>query len=135
MIKVKYISVDSYGRGKWKTFKTLKGARKFAQYWVGKHPELGSTYAVSGDGVGKIVAEGVALKDLFGEDSASSITIEAIAPEAWGDWHDKPVRYAVHGPGSEVQKFSTKKDAQKYASIRRKAATQNDAIQIFARLP
>lgn len=68
MIKVKYISIDSSGRGQWKTFKTLKGARKFAQYWVGKHPELGSTYAVSGDGVGKIVAEGVALKDLFGDD-------------------------------------------------------------------
>ena len=42
VIKLKYTSVDSYGRGKWKTFKTLKCARKFAQYWVGKNPELGS---------------------------------------------------------------------------------------------
>lgn len=62
------------------------------------------------------------------------ITIEAIKPEAWGDWHDKPLRYAVKGPGAEVQKFSTKKDALKYASIRRKAATQAEAGSLFVRL-
>jgi len=134
VIKVKYISIDSYGRGEWKTFKTLQGARKFAQYWIGRNPEMGSTYAISGDGVGKIVADGVALKDLFGNDP-TSITIEAIKPEACGDWHDKPVRYAVHGPGTEVQKFSTKKNAQKYASLRRKAATQQEAGDAYVRLP
>lgn len=65
----------------------------------------------------------------------TTITIEAIAPEASGDWHDKPSRYAVKGPGAEVQKFSTKKDAQKYASLRRKAATQTEAGDAFVRLP
>lgn len=67
MIKVKYSSVDSRG-GKWRSFKTLKRARVFAQHWIGTHPEIGSTYAVSGDGIGKIEAQGVALADLFGDE-------------------------------------------------------------------
>lgn len=66
MIKVKYSSID--GGRKSRSFKSLKGARKFAQSWVGKYPEIGSTYAVSGDGVGKIEAEGVKLAELFGGD-------------------------------------------------------------------
>jgi hypothetical protein len=32
-----------------------------------KSPEIGSTYAVSGDGVGKVTVEGVTLFELFGE--------------------------------------------------------------------
>jgi hypothetical protein len=32
-------------------------------------------------------------------------------PQASGDWHDKPLRWIVTGPDSEVQKFATKKDA------------------------
>jgi len=67
MIKVRYSSVD--GGGKWRSFKTLKRARIFAQYWIGKNPEVGSTYAVSGDGIGKIEAQGVALRDLFGDET------------------------------------------------------------------
>ena len=69
MIKVKYSSVDRFS--KTRSFKTLKGARNFAQHWVGKHPEIGSTYAVSGDGVGKITAEGVALAELFGDEAGN----------------------------------------------------------------
>jgi len=65
VIKVKYSSVD--GGGKSRSFKSLKGARKFAQDWVGKNPEIGSTYAVSGDGIGKIEVMGAKLADLFGE--------------------------------------------------------------------
>ena len=66
MIKLKYSSVDSRG-GKWRSFKTLPRARAFAQHWVGKYPEIGANYAVSGDGIGKIEAKGIALKDLFGD--------------------------------------------------------------------
>jgi hypothetical protein len=66
MIKLKYSSVDSR-KGKWRSFKTIRGARKFAQYWIGKHPEIGSSYAVSSDGIGKIEAQGVKLADLFGD--------------------------------------------------------------------
>lgn len=71
MIKVRYSSFDSR-RGKWRSFKTLRGARKYAQHWIGKHPEMGSTYAVSGDGIGKIEAEGVELRKLFGDEVAAS---------------------------------------------------------------
>jgi hypothetical protein len=63
IIKVKYSSVDGYN--KVRSFKTLTGARKFAQEWVGKNPDLGSYYAVSDDGVGKITVNGVPLKALF----------------------------------------------------------------------
>ena len=66
MIKVKYSSVDSRN-GKWRSFKTLSRARKFAQHWIGKTPEIGATYAVSGDGICKIEVKGAKLPDLFGE--------------------------------------------------------------------
>jgi hypothetical protein len=69
VIKVKYSSVD--GGRKSRSFKTLKGARHFAQYWIGKNPEIGSIYAVSGDGIGKIEASGVALADLFGDENCT----------------------------------------------------------------
>ena len=59
------------------------------------------------------------------------IVTKLVAPEASGDWHDKPLRYAVFGPGAEVQKFCTKKDAQTYRSIRRKAASLRDASREF----
>lgn len=66
MIKVTYSTIDRFR--KTRTFKTLTGARKFAQNWVGKTPEIGSTYAVSGDGVGKITVEGATLANLFGNE-------------------------------------------------------------------
>ena len=40
----------------------------FAQYWVGKNPEIGSIYAVGGDGIGKIEVMGATLSDLFGDE-------------------------------------------------------------------
>lgn len=63
MITVTYSTIDRFR--KTRSFKTLVGARKFAHHWVGATPEIGSTYAVSGDGVGKITVEGVPLADLF----------------------------------------------------------------------
>jgi hypothetical protein len=68
VIKVKYSNVDGPG-GKWRSFKTLGRARVFAQYWVGKNPEIGSTCAVSGDGIGKIEVQGAKLADLFGDEN------------------------------------------------------------------
>jgi len=64
-IQVTYDSID--GHSETREFKTLRGARKFAQKWVGETPELGSYYAVSYDGVGKISSFGCAVKDLFPE--------------------------------------------------------------------
>lgn len=66
IIRVGYESIDSYGRIQWRTFKTLRGARAFAQRYLGETPEIGMGYAVSGDGVGKIVVNGATrLDDLF----------------------------------------------------------------------
>jgi hypothetical protein len=75
VIKVRYSSIDRYRETR--SFSTLKGARRFAQKWIGENPEMGSTYAVSGDGIGKIEMEWlsfeprgvetpVTLADLFG---------------------------------------------------------------------
>lgn len=63
MIKVRYETIDRFS--KTRRFKTLAGAQKFAQHWVGETPELGSFYAVSGDGVGKITCDGCLVRDLF----------------------------------------------------------------------
>jgi len=51
-IKIRYSSID--GVRTLRTFATLKGARKYAQHCVGEHPDMGSTYAVSFDGIGKV---------------------------------------------------------------------------------
>lgn len=51
-----------------------------------------------------------------------------------GDWHDKPFKWAVTGPGQEYQIFSTKTYALAYASIRRKVDTKNEAFARFVRL-
>lgn len=63
MITVIYTSID--GVRKVRKYETLRAAQKFAWDWVGRHPELGRGYAVSGDGVGKIEVEGASLSDLF----------------------------------------------------------------------
>lgn len=60
------------------------------------------------------------------------IQVQQLATEIHdGDWHDKPLRWTVQGPASEVQNFSTKKDAMKYASCRRKSADFNAATTAF----
>ena len=67
-ITVRYTSVDRFSETR--KFKTLKGAQRFAQKWVGDHPDLGRWYAVSFDGIGKVVVSGCSLEDLFPEESA-----------------------------------------------------------------
>jgi hypothetical protein len=62
-IVVRYSSIDRYRERR--TFKTLKGAQRYAQHWIGAHPSLGGWYAVSDDGVGKIEVDGCALRELF----------------------------------------------------------------------
>ena len=72
MIKIRYSAVDGFN--KLKSFKTLKGARKYAIEMLGKYPSFGSYYAVSDDGVGKIeVIEGVKLRDLFGDEGGDEL--------------------------------------------------------------
>lgn len=62
-IRVRYESIDRFS--KTRRFKTLAGAQKFAQKYVGETPELGSFYAVSGDGIGKVTCDGCSVRDLF----------------------------------------------------------------------
>ena len=79
-IKVRYSSIDRFGKSR--KFKTLAGARKFAHDWIGAHPEIGSTYAVSGDGIGKITCSGCTLRELFPSPSdTTAITIYTVMAE------------------------------------------------------
>jgi hypothetical protein len=62
-IKVSYRSIDRYSQTR--RFKTLAGAQKHAQKWIGETPEIGWGYAVSGDGIGRIMVTGATLYELF----------------------------------------------------------------------
>lgn len=66
VIVVTYTSIDHFR--KQRRFKTLAGAQRFAHRYVGPHPDQGSTYAVSDDGIGKIEVRGATLADLFPDD-------------------------------------------------------------------
>ena len=52
-------------------------------------------------------------------------------PEPSGDWHDKPLRWRVSGPGNEVQKFVTKQNATDYSRIRKSSASFNEAVRRY----
>ena len=62
-ITVRYSAID--GAKQTKKFSDLEAARAFAVEMVGENPEMGSMYAISGDGIGKVVVEGISLADLF----------------------------------------------------------------------
>jgi len=67
LIRVTYESIDGYRETR--TYKTLKGARRYAQHWLGEHPDIGITGAVDDYGIGKIQVDGDARSaDLFPED-------------------------------------------------------------------
>jgi hypothetical protein len=62
-ITVRYSAIDNVKIVR--KFSNIEKARDFAVEMIGENPEFGSTYAVSGDGVGKVVVEGISLADLF----------------------------------------------------------------------
>jgi hypothetical protein len=62
-IKVIYRSSDGIHR--FQLFDTLKEAQAYAHHYVGKHPDIGRSYAVSFDGIGVIHVEGCTLAQLF----------------------------------------------------------------------
>lgn len=70
-IIIGYSAVDGYRARK--AFKSLAGARKYAVDSVGPNPEFGSGYAISDDGVGKIVVVGASLEALFGVSPVSTL--------------------------------------------------------------
>jgi ribosomal protein S6E (S10) len=88
-IKVRYSSVD--GCRKTSKFKTLKAAQKFAQKAVGEHPDLGSSYAMSFDGIGKVTVEGASLAELFPspEQVARAAKLELIWKRCHNDFKGK----------------------------------------------
>lgn len=63
-IVIHYYAID--GCHDKKVFHSLQKARDYAFKWVGAHAEFGHGYAISDDGIGKIVIEGCTLKELFG---------------------------------------------------------------------
>ena len=65
-IQLRTESVDSYGRTKLHHFKTLAGAQRFADRYMGDQYEISSTtgYAISGDGICKLTAN-ISLRTLF----------------------------------------------------------------------
>ena len=62
-ITVYFSTSDGYRETR--KFKTLFGARRYAQSKIGETPEVGSYYAVSGYGDAKIEASGATMKELF----------------------------------------------------------------------
>lgn len=63
-INLFYSSIDGYESEL--SFDSLDAAREYAQKRVGETPEMGTTYAVSSDGIGKIEVDGgCTLADLF----------------------------------------------------------------------
>ena len=66
-IFVTYTSIDHFRKRT--KYKTLDGAKKYAHRAIGEHPEIGSWYAVSADGIGKIEVSGVSIFELFPERS------------------------------------------------------------------
>jgi hypothetical protein len=62
-VRVSYSSIDHFRQTR--GFKTLEGAQNFAQKWIGETPEIGTCYAISGDGIGRITVKGATLAELF----------------------------------------------------------------------
>jgi len=53
-------------------FDALAEARAFSHNWIGRHPEIGSTYAISEDGVAKVeVVFGTTLEELFAAEESN----------------------------------------------------------------
>lgn len=70
-IKVTYRSIDNCHLSR--VFKTLASARAFAVKYVGENPDMGRSYAVSDDGIGKITVEGLTIYELFGVKASEAI--------------------------------------------------------------
>jgi hypothetical protein len=61
-IKVRYSSVDGFR--KTYTYATVEGAKKKMADLLGQYYDIGPSYAVSGDGIGKVQLEGATFEEL-----------------------------------------------------------------------
>jgi hypothetical protein len=75
MITLRFSTID--GCRSTKRYKTIEGARKAVAYRLGSF-ELGGTYAISGDGIVKVEADGCKLSDLREPDAYREPTDEEI---------------------------------------------------------
>jgi hypothetical protein len=66
-IKIMYEAVDGFSKEA--TFTDLGDAQRYAQFWMGKYYDLSAAgnYAVCGDGVARIIVDGVDIEELFKE--------------------------------------------------------------------
>jgi hypothetical protein len=93
-IKLRYTSIDRSRTTR--TFETLEGAQKWAQSWVGSSCDIGSSYAISFDGVGKIeVVSGTTLRELFPNSFSLADPRDAEQEAAAALW-DQDYGYADH---------------------------------------
>lgn len=63
------------GFKKTKTFKSWIGAHRLAVNHVGPTPEFGMGYAVAPDGVVKVMADGISLRELFGDPAGEALVV------------------------------------------------------------
>lgn len=76
---LRYRACDGFRETRY--FATLAGLRKRAVYWVGEHPDLGSDYAVSFDGIGTVRVSGCSIRDVFPEDKGPENTPPKLSEE------------------------------------------------------
>lgn len=49
-----------------RVFHTLRAAQRYAEEWMGSNAEIGSSYAVSSDGIATMSVQGASLREVFG---------------------------------------------------------------------
>lgn len=147
-ITVLYESIDRFRKKR--TFKTLEGARKFATHYVGEDADIGSFYAVSCDGVGKITVDGCTLRELF--TGKADLEPNATLPyEVWfwhvyeeGDYPSKKIKdsafatlHEANQQAEEIERYSdgvhlvgTTPEAQAAITAQNEAAYA-DAVRDF----
>lgn len=109
-ISVTYSSIDRFRQTR--SFRTLAAARSYAARWVGAHPEFGSSYAISDDGVGKITVRGASLAELFGVATAATAESDgyAIAPK----WDGYDGYFQITLDGRPIASLDTHEEAVAY---------------------
>jgi len=120
MIKVQYRAVD--GAAETRKFKTLAGAQAYAAKMIGDTPEMGSRYAVSGDGIGRVMVDGANLADLFPELKAPSKWLVANYFDSTGQGYTLRVQrgnevWGLYSDWSEAQSAADRANAERDKAI------------------
>ena len=107
-IRVTFASADGFRETR--LFKTLHGARRFAQRAVGETPELGRHYAVSADGIATIAASsGCTLLDLFPAIRGTKLDLTDAEMDI-ALYGDGLPTYHAYGPNEGERIYNTKED-------------------------